>query len=1100
MLREFRSGRATRVCMVSVVALLAGAPALAADIPAQTDGAAVPADGDTVQSGVTVSNSSATGSAAVTITSGSSGSLRNFYNYGTVTSAAGSSASGIGANGNDYISITNYADGIIQALGSGDAIRLDDYVTILNSGTIYSAGGAEAIRVDVGASVANLGTIRSELSPTSGNNSNTLRVGSGTVVNGAVDNTTALIENTGSATNFSGGDQDSNVYALSVGESGAATVTNYGIIRATGDAASAETGHNEGEVGAVRLRGDNNVLYNYGIIETTGEILASPDTNADSSDDTQEIGDMYGVRIDGANDAVYNYEGATITGGKHGITIDEAASNAYIYNEGSISGENGSGIGSDATSGTVTVENYGTITGTWNQAAYENGNLAYSFGDGDGVDIDFVATVYNYGTIQGTGANGIKPGETTESHSEGLAIGGGTVVNGDATHTTALISGADYGITVDDSNGGDAFGATTITNYGTIQGLDGYAIKLVDTAGNWTNIITNYGTISGTSATTVLMGDGDGTFNDYGGSVAGIVDAEGGEDTLNIDRGDLYTLTGANWANFEITNLHSGVVTLVGDYTSGAEFNVLSGSAFISNGTVTTARFANDGIVATGTGSTLGTFTVDGDYTQGASGTYYVKIDGEGGSDLLSVTGAAVLDGAVEVSSLSTRFRSDLTYTILEADGGRTGTFSSLIDDIHSPFVTPELTYTSNAVLLGFERNATSYQSVADTPNGYAVAGALDRGGANATGDLAEILAYINTGTTEEAQQAFDQMVPDNPTAGANQALVNTVGTIGSLVNDRLGAQQVAMRNGGVKLASVGDGDLTSALIGNALVRPAWSVWARGFGLFGNAGSDAGLSNGYDYRGGGIVAGLDRFVGDATVLGLSVSYAHADVDHDRVGSNSNVSSYEVGAYAGTAMGAFDLSARLAAAYNDYETSRSIVFGGIDRTASGDFGGTMLTAQGEAGYRLGLGGKGWLKPVAGLDVIHFHTEAYTESGAGGLDLAQSAQSDTLVRSSLGAVIGTSFEAPTANAIVSPSLDIRWGHDISQPDGTATASFAGTSGSSFVYAQKTVDRDALLANLGVTATSPGGLSIGLAGTTDIRSDATGYGLSLKLLYTW
>jgi len=171
--------------MVSVVALLAGAPALAADIPAQTDGAAVPADGDTVQSGVTVSNSSATGSAAVTITSGSSGSLRNFYNYGTVTSAAGSSASGIGANGNDYISITNYADGIIQALGSGDAIRLDDYVTILNSGTIYSAGGAEAIRVDVGASVANLGTIRSELSPTSGNNSNTLRVGSGTVVNGA---------------------------------------------------------------------------------------------------------------------------------------------------------------------------------------------------------------------------------------------------------------------------------------------------------------------------------------------------------------------------------------------------------------------------------------------------------------------------------------------------------------------------------------------------------------------------------------------------------------------------------------------------------------------------------------------------------------------------------------------------------------------------------------------------------------------------------------------------------------------------------------------------------------------------------------------------
>lgn len=1094
MLREFRSGDVVRCVRVSVLlgsaataALLSLSSPAAADctaITGTTAGNKTAADGSCVNSGVTIDNSTATSKVPVTLTTGTSGNLTDFTNAGTIKSVSGSSKAALGASGNNYANVVNDTTGLIQSDGTGEAVRLGTYVTLDNKGTIRSTGGTDTVRLGANATVTNEGSIIGSGNPASGSNATALRVVSGTVTN----NVDGLIETDANATALSSGTQDSNVYAVRIGESGASTLTNYGTIRATGNAASVDGTGNEGEVGGVRLSapGYSSTLNNYGTIETTGEIVNEGIANNDS------IGDMYGVRVDGTNDVVNNYEGATITGGKHGITIDKDASGTTILNEGTITGENGSGVGSDATTGTVTVTNYGTITGAYNEA--------YTFGDGDGVDIDLVAAVYNYGTIQGTGANGIKPGETTESHSEGLAIGGGTVVNGDASHTDALISGADYGITVDDSNGGDAVASTEITNYGTIRGLDGYAIKLVDTTGTWTNIITNYGTISGTSATTVLMGDGDGTFNDYGGSVAGIVDAEGGEDTLNIDRGGLYTFTGANWANFEITNLHSGVVTLVGDYTSGAEFNVLSGSAFISNGTVSTARFTNDGIVATGTGSTLGRFTVDGDYTQGASGTYYVKIDGEGGSDLLAVTGAAVLDGAVEVSSLSTRFRSDLTYTILEADGGRTGTFSSLIDDIHSPFVTPELTYTSNAVLLGFERNATSYQSVADTPNGYAVAGGLDRGGANATGDLAEILAYINTGTTEEAQQAFDRMSPDNPTAGANQALVNTVGTIGSLVNDRLGAQQVAMRNGGVKLASAGDGDLTSALIGNSLVRPAWSVWARGFGLFGNADSDAGLSNGYDYRGGGIVAGLDRFVGDATVLGLSASYAHADVDHDRVGSNSNVSSYEVGAYAGTAMGAFDLSARLAAAYNDYETSRSIVFGGIDRTASGDFGGTMLMAQGEAGYRLGLGGKGWLKPVAGLDVIHFHTDAYTESGAGGLDLAQGAQSDTLVRSSLGAVIGTSFEAPTANAVVSPSLDIRWGHDISQPDGTATASFAGTPGSSFVYAQKTVDRDALLANLGVTATSPGGLSIGLAGTTDIRSDATGYGLSLKLLYTW
>ncbi len=1102
MLREFRSGGIARRVSVSILlgsaataALLSFSSPAAASctaIAGTTAGNKTATDGSCVNSGVTVDNSTATNKTPITMTTGTSGNPTDFTNDGTIHSVSGSTLSAIGTKSINYVSITN--TGTIQSDASnptsdtGEAIRLNTGIAIDNSGTITASG-----------------------SPAPAQNGYTIYIGSGTVTNelgGLIENTAGatITETVTDTDTLNYANVDSNVYALYVGKKGATTVTNYGTIRATGNVASVDAdpdgNSNEGEVGAVRL-GDpgfsGTVLDNYGVIETTGVIVNEGLHNNDS------IGDLYGVRDDGVNDVIYNRDGASITGGKHGITIDKDASGTTVYNWGTITGENGSGIGSDATdnASVVSVYNYAgaTITGTWNKAAYDGGNLAYSFGDGDGVDIDHIAYVENYGTIQGTGANGIKPGETDPSKSEGLAIGGGTVINGDASHTSALISGADYGITVDDSANGDAFGATTITNYGTIRALNGYAIKMADDAGTWSNTITNYGTISGTSATSVMMGNGADIFNNYGGSVTGIVDAEGGADTLNINRGDEFTLVGSNWVNFETTNVQSGEVTMSGDYTSATAFNIGSGSALIGGGTLTTALLTNNGGLATGTTSTVGSFTVDGDYVQGATGTYYAKIDGTGHSDALDITGTAQLSGALAVSSLSTHFRSDLTYTVLDADGGLTGSFSSLIDNIGSAFVIPELTYTSNGVLLGFERTGVTYQSTADTPNGRSTAGGLDNGHDNATGDLAEVLAYIDTSTPEEAAHDFDQMSPDNPTAGTNMAITQTVGAIGSLVNDRVDGQQTAARAGDTKLAASGnDGDLTAALVGNAGLRPEWSVWARGFGIFGNAASDASLANGYDYRGGGVVAGLDRFLGDTTIVGLSASYAHANVDSSRVGSNSDVSSYEVGAYAGTSLDALDLSARLAAAYNDYGTSRTIAFGGIDRTATGDFGGYTLAAQGEAGYRLGLGGKAWLKPVAGLDVIHFHTEAYTETGAGGLDLAQTAQSDTLVRSSLGAVIGTSFEAPTANATVTPSLDLRWGHDISQPDGTATASFAGTPGSSFVYAQKTVDRDALLASFGVSASSPSGLTVGLTGTSDIRNDAKGYGLALKLLYSW
>lgn len=1093
--------------MVSIIALLAAVPALAADISGTNSGATVPGAGDTVQSGVSVTNSSATGSAALTITSGSSGSPRYFYNFGTVQSALGSSQSAIGANGNDWINITNNAGGVIEALGSGDAIRLDQNITLSNSGTIHSVGGAEAIRLNTGASVTNLGTIQGDLSPTSGNNSNTLRVNSGTIVNGSLANDTALILNTGSATNFSGADQDSNVYALAIGEGGVVNVTNYGIIRATGDAASAETGHNEGEVGAVRMRGDNNTLTNYGTIETTGHILVSPDTNSNAADDTQEIGDMYGIRIDANGDSVDNY--GTITGGKHGITVDKDASNATVTNElgGVITGQNGSGVGSDATTGTVTVNNYGTITGTWNQAAYNAGYLAYSFGDGDGVDIDHLAIVNNYGTIQGTGANGIKPGETSPSKSEGLAIGGGTVVNGDTSHTSALISGADYGITVDDSNGGDAFGATSVTNYGTIRGLNGYAIKLVNSAGSFGNTIVNYGTISGTAATTVLMGNGADTFDNFGGSVTGIVDAEGGADTLNIDRGasSSFALVGGDWLNFETTNVKSGTVTLTGDFTSSTAFNVYAGSSFIGSSTVTTGLFDNAGTVGTGTSTTTGTLTVAGAYTNESTGAYAAKLDGSGHSDLIHATGAAALDGKLVVSSIDPYIQWSKTYTLLQS-GGLGGTFATFDTTGLAPssYWTPTLHYGASDLTMTFVSTGKTYATVATglTPAGAAAAAALFAAHDNATEPMKSLLGEIDaldaSSPTDMAElgQGLNQLAPDASDAGfafAENAALLFSGELG----DRIGALQssAAAAQGRTRLALSGNssGDLTASLMGGASLRQAASagLWGRAYGLTGDVDADAGAANGYSYKGGGFEGGYDTFLSDNALAGVAFGYGRGLTDPDRTGASADVTSYTAALYAGVLLGNADLSAKLAYGWNDFHSSRYISL--VGATAAADYDGSTVSGNVEAGYTLALGNIA-LRPAASLDWVHLETDAFTETGATGFNLSQASRSDDLVRSALGA------SAALTGGPVVPSLGLRWGHDLSQADQAIDWSFAGLAGSAFTTVPNTVSKDALLVDLGLDAKPAEGLDLSLAGSADLRSDARSYGLSARLRYSW
>lgn len=115
-----------------------------------------------------------------------------------------------------------------------------------------------------------------------------------------------------------------------------------------------------------------------------------------------------------------------------------------------------------------------------------------------------------------------------------------------------------------------------------------------------------------------------------------------------------------------------------GSYDPGTDLVISAGEVFSGSGTVL-ANLTNAGTVSPG--SSPGTITIDGDYTQESSGTLSIELGGTTPDiehDQLIVTGNAILDGTLQVNLIEpyTPVLGD-TFTILTY-GSYTGSFNSL--------------------------------------------------------------------------------------------------------------------------------------------------------------------------------------------------------------------------------------------------------------------------------------------------------------------------------------------------------------------------------------------------------------------------------------
>ena len=528
-------------------------------------------------------------------------------------------------------------------------------------------------------------------------------------------------------------------------------------------------------------------------------------------------------------------------------------------------------------------------------------------------------------------------------------------------------------------------------------------------------------------ASTVVFGDGEGeiVFNHTGSSYVFASDVEG-TGTLSFLSG-LTKLTG-DYSSFTGDLSIEGGLLSVNTSTLTAVANVLSGATLGGSGTLGNVYVASGGTVAPG--NSIGTLTV-ANITFASGSAYSVEIDDAGRSDLLHATGTATINSGASVyfgpengTDDGSTYSVGTVYTILTADGGVSGTFSSISDGF--VFLDGMLVYDTNNIYLTLSRNNTSFASLGQTRNQIAVGTALD---SMSSGDpVQSVVAGLGESAVRPAYDALSGEIHAS--------------TKGMLVDDS---------------RFVRDGLNARLLAGEATGERGF--WLSSFGSWAKADSDGNAAS-LDHNTGGFLGGADAVFLEDWRLGLAGGYSRTSFDVNGRDSSGTSDNYSLGVYGSRSLGAFDLRFGGAYTWHQISTDRSVDIGSFSEHLDADYDASTAQFFGEASYGIDTG-IGHFSPFAGLAHVLLHTDRMTETGG---DAAISAASDdyAVTYSTLG--LRASAPVDLGGTAIGLQGMVGWRHAFG--DATPTSEHAFATGDAFTVAGTPIARDVAVFEAGLS----------------------------------
>ena len=648
-------------------------------------------------------------------------------------------------------------------------------------------------------------------------------------------------------------------------------------------------------------------------------------------------------------------------------------------------GDTSTGKGTPITNGINRLTNSGFISSAGaNSVAVEvvNGNT----------EINNTGTIYSEGATPNTYAIWLQAGTNTVTNSSNIGTLNGT-------------NYSDVGMLIDS-------GATTINNNagGTIYG-HAYAISLT----NGTHTINNSGNIGkipapgvGTSDTGIRIGGGNTTItNNAGGFIYGDTYAillAGGTNTVN------------NYANItspgQAIQIDAGT-TAVTNIGAGA----ITGNVTVANDPAAALDIGNGALLITA-----------GNYTQGANGTLMMTANSP--TDFGTLTATNIFNAASKMNvTVGGYIPNNTVFTnVINGIGVSVpGTIAS-----SSPVFTfaGNLTTATNVSLTATRAN--SYNSFASSSNAGAVGSVLNTLAINdsAAGDMRTVLGALDSLTSAaQINGALTALTPNTDNSVPQAGYETQTQFINTILShfDNIPSVQTA-------------NDAGAAVLGND-VRKA-GIWAQGFDTYLHQ-DPRGLSNGYNANVCGTSIGYDVPVLGDFICGFNGGYAWNNIRTKDSSARTTADNYEGSFYGSYSHDACYVDSVLSFAYNQYNTTRHIALGGLDRIPASSYGGQQYSAYVESGYTF-KNKKVTLTPLGSAQYAHLHVNGYTETGGGAVDLKVNPQDSDMFQTGIGARLAYKMNGRDYTLI--PDIHVKWLYDFIGDNQQATSTFTG-GGASF-----------------------------------------------------
>ena len=736
---------------------------------------------------------------------------------------------------------------------------------------------------------------------------------------------------------------DDSTFTQEAGTAGAVTLTNDASATLAGTVASLDATNATANVSGT-VSGD--MTLTNATAEVSGEVVGSTMLANDSAL-TQTAGSLGAVSVDAST--------FTQNAGTAGaVTLTNGASATLAGTVASLDATNASANVSGTVSGDMTLTNAtANVSGTVEGAVSLDASTLNAQGDKTFASLSLKndSTLVSTDDITVTGAitdasgsisganialNGLT-GSASVSASGDLTLGGTTATSGSLTAKNGTLTVAE---------GGTLTTTDALIEAGTLAVEKDATLNLTieeDTLDVGTLSIDGTANLTAANALTLSNLRGAGTANKTGAGMLTLSGNDAFTGVLNIGAGNA-SLSGAFGGSIGFAS-ESGTIT-------GADGAAVAGTLTLAQGTT-----LEIGDASGAANLTVGKIAL-ADATARAAGTAKVVHDVfADGADTLTVT-----DATANLSGLTAVVRSNIDEEILGV-GGQTITLVEgdvaagygFIEGIGFDRTNAVLSEDGKSlqVMLNWKAAADGLAGSLFNDNQRAVAAAT-KGWDASTNKYAQALSTLST---TETAAALDDL-------GALHTVAMMPGQIDGTWNHQKSV-----------LNAIGTGSQMGYQFGKPDVN--MGAWVQYVGSYNDIDSSSDRL-GWDRTMNGATAGFEYAVSENFLAGVALGYEYAELKSD--GNKIEDDAFSVDFFAKHRSGDFEQRAALTFAHHGYDTNRTIAFGGVAESVSGDTDGFTAAIAYEAAYNFAVKEYLTLAPVATLRAALNTIDGWSESGS------------------------------------------------------------------------------------------------------------------------